>query len=150
FDEYADDCRSIGDCTLRLEFQPNCFLYWHCDLPPGIVCDGYMGGCWLPSISGWHHLAFAGSAADRTTYLYVDGQPSTVSVASCPLADSTLPVAIGRLASCVGRDCNPFFGSLAEVRIWSRFRTSDEVASDMTITLSGSEPDLIAYWPFSE
>ena len=41
-----------------------------------------------------------------------------------------------------------FDGKLAEVRIWKRARTQDEIQRDMNRRLSGSEAGLVGYWCF--
>jgi hypothetical protein len=64
-----------------------------------------------------------------------------------------IPQATGQAVS-LGREKshNPNFysGLMDEVRIWNVARTAAEIASDMTASLSGSEPGLVAYWPMNE
>lgn len=41
-----------------------------------------------------------------------------------------------------------FDGWIDDVRIWDHARTSEQIAASMNCRLSGSEPGLVAYWPF--
>ncbi|HLO27820.1 MAG TPA: LamG domain-containing protein, partial [Anaerolineales bacterium] len=43
-------------------------------------------------------------------------------------------------------NANYFDGNLAEIRIWDRARSQDEIKDDMAHRLVGDEPGLIAYW----
>ena len=43
-----------------------------------------------------------------------------------------------------------FRGQIDDVQIWSMARSADEVRQDMTTALTGTEPDLDAYYPFDE
>ena len=49
-----------------------------------------------------------------------------------------------------GIDQDGFDGSIAEVRVWKTARTAGEIKSNMTVSLTGSEPDLQGYWRFDE
>ena len=50
------------------------------------------------------------------------------------------------------RSYNPeyYSGLMDEVRIWNVARTAAEIAANMNVNLTGSEPGLVAYWPMNE
>jgi hypothetical protein len=41
-----------------------------------------------------------------------------------------------------------FHGKIDEVRLWNVARSPQEIQTDMTRTLTGREPGLVAYWDF--
>ena len=42
-----------------------------------------------------------------------------------------------------------FQGQMAEFRVWDEYRTADQIADDMTESVSPNDPNLIAYWPMN-
>ncbi|HSH16011.1 MAG TPA: LamG domain-containing protein, partial [Verrucomicrobiae bacterium] len=57
------------------------------------------------------------------------------------------PLLLGGLAS---QPSYPYAGRLDEVRVWNVARNGTEIAGDMNHSLSGTEPNLAAYWNFNE
>ncbi len=56
-------------------------------------------------------------------------------------------------ASGLARDADPkgrFTGSLADVRLWRRARTAEEITKYADFALTGTETDLVAHWPLAE
>lgn len=103
---------------------------------PSAVCDGV-----------WHHVAAVRSGT--TLALYLDGQPlpgTFAGTAPPPLNVSNgLRLTIGT----VDRPQEPyrgFIGSLAELRLWSRQRTPEEIAAGSGRRLAPGTPDLVGYW----
>jgi hypothetical protein len=45
---------------------------------------------------------------------------------------------------------NPFKGQIAELRIWNRELSFDEIAQFKTMALSGNEPNLVGCWTFEQ
>ena len=43
-----------------------------------------------------------------------------------------------------------FVGQIEDVRVWSQLRTAPEISQDMTTAPTGTEPGLVAYYPFDE
>jgi hypothetical protein len=112
----------------------------------------------------WHHFAWAvngdtssgppGTASEELT-IFVDG---LIALGPDPIAfqddlywlvDSAFPLLIGH-NGCDQGECWPFLGEVDEIRLWSYYRTSADILADMTLQLTGSEPNLLAYFPFDE
>ena len=47
-------------------------------------------------------------------------------------------------------DSGDFHGKMAEVRIWNKARTQQEIQMNMFKRLTGQEPSLVGYWPLNE
>ncbi|NEO36537.1 MAG: LamG domain-containing protein [Moorea sp. SIOASIH] len=93
-----------------------------------------------PDINQWHH--YAGTFDGKTLKLYIDG----VEVASKNIA-GVINEDTGVL--CLGRDDGPsqyLNGQIAEVRIWNKARSAEEIQADMYQRLTGKESGLVGYW----
>ncbi len=93
------------------------------------------------AVDQWVHIAWVKDG--RRYRLYRDGEL---------FADKQAPPRFftAETAYWIGRVDNYFRGQLAEVRIWSRARSEDEIKTDMNRRLSGTEDGLVAYWPLDE
>ncbi|HCS71556.1 MAG TPA: hypothetical protein DIW51_16475, partial [Rhodospirillaceae bacterium] len=88
----------------------------------------------------WHHVAVTTSGG--FSEIFVDG----VSV-SAPV---DLSLAIGTDSAFIGQapnGTNQFQGEISDVRIYNVARTVDDIAADMSLRLTGAEPNLVAYYP---
>ena len=97
-------------------------------------------------LNQWTHVA-ATRAGDTVT-IYRNGVTvKSVSnfVDSPILQDETL-----RIASRQGPSSDSFDGSLAEVRIWNKACSGDEIRRAMSHKLRGTEPGLLGYFPLDE
>ncbi|HND30272.1 MAG TPA: LamG domain-containing protein, partial [Myxococcota bacterium] len=111
-------------------------LYSTADLAPGV----------------WTHVALVRDAANLTLQWYING----VRDSSLVLTGTQAPALhhagkdyAGRLgASGAGADL--LQGAIAEVRIWNAVRTAEELTANARTRITGTEPNLIAYWPLSE
>ena len=96
-------------------------------------------------INQWHH--YAGTFDGTTLKLYIDG----VQVASENIA-GVIKVDTGVL--CLGWDdgieSRYFNGQIAEVHIWNKARTAEEIQADMSQRLTGQESGLVGYWPLNQ
>ena len=97
-------------------------------------------------INQWHH--YAGTFDGTTLKLYVDG----MEVANNQLSTTTaVTINKDQGALYLGwDDAEPsryLNGQIAEVRIWDKARTQQEIARDMHRHLSGNEENLVGYWP---
>ena len=131
----------------------------------------YDSGFNMDSLSeGWHHLAAVGRG--DTTLFYIDGKKvGDLKAKACKDAAEALTknpkdaVAKQRLEALKGAilksRSNVYaignyqgggqpFGKVAEVRIWGVALSDEEIAVNSTLTLSGNEPGLIAYYPMDE
>lgn len=101
----------------------------------------------------WIHIAVTvddtGAFNDANCKLYINGSESTnisSGNSAATLANSTSPLNIGK------RD--DFFstgyydGIIDDVRVWSDVRTGTEINNNKSVELTGTEANLIAYWPF--
>ncbi len=62
------------------------------------------------------------------------------------LVDTTEPISLGRDLAGVG----PLAGQLDEVRIWNVARSSSQINAFKDVELNGGEPNLVAYYDFSD
>lgn len=93
-------------------------------------------------IEAWHH--YTGTYDGYYVRLYIDG----VLVAEQMLADAG-PIQADAGPMYIGYDdvnLVPFAGDIAEVAVWSRARTLEEVKGDVYRSPTGSEPDLVGCW----
>jgi hypothetical protein len=79
--------------------------------------------------------------------LYIDGQLDTVQVGMHVPQITGHPVLLGRERS---HHQKYYSGLIDEVRIWNVARTASEIAETMNVSLTGSEPGLVAYWSMNE
>jgi hypothetical protein len=99
----------------------------------------------------WHHVALVVGRSSLT--LFLDGRvagPSSNSHLYGPVFDQigtgyTFPSDPSTPGGWYG-----FRGQIDDVQIWSMARSADEIRQDMTTALSGSEPNLDAYYPLDE
>jgi hypothetical protein len=96
------------------------------------------------SLNAWHHLTvtYDGSRVK----IYVDGslaydQPETISIT--PTSES---LKLGDRQ----QGGQPFVGDMDEVRLWNRVLCQDEIQTQMSCELTGSEAGLQAYYQFND
>lgn len=96
-------------------------------------------------VGTWQHWAFVASKADNSMSIYRNGilEATKVGMASY-VRKGTPTFEIGRLQSFV------FGGQIDEFRIWNVARTGAQIQSDMSGSLVGDEPGLLAYYRFDE
>lgn len=93
--------------------------------------------------NAWHHVA--GTYDGSEVSVYVDGvkeDSNTVNAFFTPQAK--------RIGSGPAGYGEYFPGIIDEVRFWNIARTESEIQENMSVSLSGNIPGLIAYWPFNE
>lgn len=104
---------------------------------------------WAPSAGVWYHLAFVYDTGGNGKF-YVDGvqQGSTVTGYPTSVLDSTAKVLIGAFIDTTPTVQFMLDGVIDDVRIWNTDRSQANISANKSIELSGSEPNLVAYWPF--
>jgi hypothetical protein len=111
----------------------------------------FVGGAWYTSAStvplnAWTHVAVT---YDGTLLgFYINGALDAIRLQPGALYQSGLPLYIGRQGSAC--NCNFFQGLIDEVRIWSIALTPPQVSATMSQALTGTEPNLLAYYRFDE
>ncbi|NEO74886.1 LamG-like jellyroll fold domain-containing protein [Moorena sp. SIO4G3] len=115
------------------------------------VSGGYIVGNTAVNDGQWHHVACTFSSSDpaniSSVQLYVDGQLDT----SNTKLETQVNTASGDDVR-IGTDfINRYFnGQMAEVRIWNKARTAEEIQADMSQRLTGQESGLVGYWQLNE
>lgn len=93
----------------------------------------------------WNHVAITNDGKTARTYingkLLAEGPTGGV-----PTIDATALI-IGKNLD--GKPGHQFKGRLADIRLWNKARTQDEIQQQMTRPLSGQEEGLVACWPMS-
>lgn len=100
----------------------------------------------LPST--WTHVALVLSATQQNCY--VNGA-LTAQRNQALIHTTTVNAGFEIGAGFQGSSNAAFFeGAIDEVRVWSTGRSTVDIATTMTTTLTGTEPDLIAYWTLDD
>lgn len=89
----------------------------------------------------WRHVAVTYNADGIGATVYLDGEV----IGTAPLAD---PPARSVASLVLGG--GEFFGTLADVRLWSSARTQSQIAANRSQRLTGNEPGLERYWPLND
>ena len=95
----------------------------------------------------WHHLAFVRDVAADSFKIYIDGE------VVLDLGTSGTDIDVQTIHRIGGdnrsTDGGPsFHGQMDEIRIWSKAKTTQEIREGMCHKLTGSEADLLTYYPF--
>jgi photosystem II stability/assembly factor-like uncharacterized protein len=110
------------------------------------------------NVGDWNHLSIAWRSSDGFTSIRVNG----VEVATRTInpGDSVAPggrLYLGQEQDAGAVDPDPlldpnqaFFGDLRQVRLWSVFRTPGDVLGDYREALTGTEENLVSYWPLDD
>jgi Concanavalin A-like lectin/glucanases superfamily len=99
-------------------------------------------------LNTWTHVAMTYSGT--TVTFYINGTQSGSAVRSFPLSQNGNVISIGRQGTPFGCNCNFFTGQMDELRIWNTVRTEAEISQNMSHSLTGTDPGLVAYYRFDE
>lgn len=94
----------------------------------------------------WHHLAMTFDGL--TEAFYIDGTLASSVYAGGPIPFDTDSFCVGKMVNYPGNTW--LNGAVDEVRVWNIVRTQAEIISTASMPLNGSEPGLVAYYPFNE
>ena len=134
---------------------------WFVCSPNGSVCfapferDGNKNVTdWNGMTQGvWHHLAFTYDSATGEIAIYIDGAvtyTASAQLGTVNLYDATLTDPVFH----IGRSYNDtrwFNGALAEVRLWNRALSADEInAEGHFYSVSTTSNGLLAYWKLDD
>jgi len=119
-----DSFNGAGNTYLQLDINPNNLL----------------------STNQWTHVAVVRDISGLQITGYINGdQTGTLSIpSSYEIVSSTDNVQIG--CGYVGS----YEGQIADVRIWNRVRSQDEIQAGMRQRLNGDEEGLAGYWPLDD
>jgi len=93
----------------------------------------------------WHHWSCIYNPGARECIFYRDGAEVDREKTNVDYEGGG-PLYIGR-----GRENNVAFrGQLTELRVWDTVRSQAEIQNTMNYRLTGSEDNLLAYWPLNE
>ena len=102
------------------------------------------------SYGEWVHVAFSRDWATRAYAFYVNGTAAGTGTSNGSMLH-VRNMTVGGLYAHVSENArNIVKGRLAEVRVWKRVRTAEEIAADKNRRLTGGETGLVAYLPLSE
>lgn len=95
----------------------------------------------------WQHVAVTFKQEANGAKLYINGELDQTGTPSQVGTVTKLPVRLGSQADALGY---LFKGEMAEVRIWNRVRSPEEIKASMNQRLAGDEEGLTGYWPLNE
>lgn len=116
--------------------------------------DGSAGNiaqvAWTPSTGVWYHVACVIDVSGPTVAFFVNGaaQGSAVSTSDTSVFNGTQVFSIGAYNIADG-GANFLDGLIDECRVWNVARTQTQIDNNKSIQLTGSETNLVAYWPFN-
>ena len=92
----------------------------------------------------WGHLTFVISESENKAYAYVNGDLfSTINASGGWLGNSNIPLAMGSWYT------DPkLYGKIADVRIWKKARTAQEIKADFNKNLTINNADLVVNYKF--
>lgn len=94
----------------------------------------------------WHHLAWVEEGADGgSCRVFVDGVEGGSTAGGAGASITAL--VLGRAMVDPEKD---FVGAAAELRLWDRARSVDEIRRDAQLRLGGHEPGLVGLWPLAQ
>jgi hypothetical protein len=97
--------------------------------------------CWQE----WTHVACVSNG--NQSRIYLDGVLAATGAGS-DIEYTDAPLIVGKNIGELYE--HAFVGELSELRIWDHARTGSEIRETMLSQLNGTEPGLVAYWPFDE
>ncbi|NEQ69738.1 MAG: hypothetical protein F6K21_30455, partial [Symploca sp. SIO2D2] len=95
----------------------------------------------------WQHVAATFKNEADGAKLYINGEEENTATPNQVGSVTKLPVRIASQADALG---NLFKGDIAEVRMWNRVRSQEEIKQSMNHRLRGDEEGLVGYWPLNE
>jgi hypothetical protein len=110
----------------------------------------HLGAKSIPILNVWSH--FAGTCDGSKAIFYINGKVESETIE--PLQSirvnthASLYIGASNLSKILVE--NFFGGQIAEVCIWNKARTQQEIQSDMHKRLTGKEEGLVGYWPLNE
>ena len=128
----------FGFCGGKLSFSPTS------------PTDGSVGVTDVP-LDTWTHVAVVWAAGGEQT-TYINGEREQTIAAAAPPSPVTAPLVIGTFSGSSGGDpfSSPFYGNIAEVRVWNVARSQDDIRHTMHVALDEQRPGLVASWHLTD
>ncbi|WP_424101635.1 LamG-like jellyroll fold domain-containing protein [Moorena producens] len=105
------------------------------------------GGQSFPVTSNvWYHAAVVYDGSNQ--YMYCNGEQVYSRAQTGSIGSNSEALLIG--ARGYNNISYHFDGEIAEVRIWNKARTAEEIQADMSQRLTGQESGLVGYWPLNQ
>lgn len=156
----ASSAKSSPECTL-LERNPYSIRYFQSGEKAGTISVSRTDGNSQVTITStqkindgeFHHIALVrttiaeGNSKQAQLLLLIDGQDNgstMIDVIETTTRDSRI------LLGSRDGTTDFFSGTIDELRLWQRGRSTSELKSDMHYRLIGNEPELVGYWRFDE
>jgi len=117
----------------------------------GFSDNNHPNGVYVPNTpeSGWLHLAWAYTGNHGTFSFTVNGKEyPVITQGGKPTLDFTPGIVTLGASQTFGTQ--GWSGVMDEVRLWSVAKTPAEIAANMNVVLTGTEPGLVAYYRFDE
>lgn len=106
-----------------------------------------------PTTSTWYHLAVTITPANNSTScfeLFINGSTQGAGTSFDSSGDGTSSIFNGSNDLYLGGPSSFLNGILDDVRIWSAVRTGTQINTNKSVRLTGTESNLVAYWPFDQ
>jgi len=130
---------------LHIEIQTNGTLRFLHRAPAGISGGTDIYSTSVVNDGNWQHFA-AVKGNDNKTRLYVNGLLEATSTSTVTNITENISINLGRNHN----DARYLEGNLDEFRFWSTARTATEIQNSMNVELTGSESNLVNYYPFNQ
>jgi len=131
--------QKVSNQALHIGFKPDnkfTFAFYGNDLDTAIAIADFQ----------WHHWVCSYNAKTNERIIYLDGNVTTKNIASADYQGTGNLFIGGFMAD----DLRAFSGQLAEVRIWKKVLTSEEIKTTMHQNLTGQETGLLGYLPLNK
>jgi len=96
----------------------------------------------------WQHVAVTCDVAAKKITYYYNGKEQDIWDLDYP--PYIPPINLTSASSRSEEGKNPYAGTVDEIRIWNKVRTSAEIKSSMCTELTGTESGLVAYYQFNQ
>lgn len=117
----------------------------------GYSDNNHPNGVYVPNVPqmGWFHLAWSYTGNHGALSFTVNGtEYPVVTMPGQPTLDVT--TGIVTLAASQTFGSQGWSGVMDELRLWSVAKSPEQIKSGMNVLLKGTEPGLVAYYPFNE
>lgn len=105
---------------------------------------------WTPTNGTWYHIAVSFNTSTQVVKFYVNGVQQGVDqgMTTTSIQNTEAKLLIGAFNP--DTPVSLFDGVIDDVRLWNDVRTVTEIANNKSVELTGTEANLVAYWPFEE